>query len=425
MLGTQTHASPRAPAAPSHTENGVGADTAYPVVPISDRLLAPLRSTYLKYRFRRRRKDGRAIRLRVADVGRLFADFDRSGVEYLVMRWFDEVPLTAAEHAAAVGDVDVLIRDYDEDAIAHAAARNRGDVVVELRSEHGRLGNFAGMPYFPPTFANAFLTARVRHERGFWVPAPEHQLPAVLFHLCYHKAEDSGLPTGCAVPQGRGKRDYGAKLRSFAQEIGATVPDELTLTSIHDQLHALDGDMRLDLLERWPRQSPWIKHLTKVARKRHREAAKVLPGVVVFILRDDLPDGWAPRVVDLLAERIEILHDARLDPAQRRRVERHVRGGNWHTRPGVPDAGPVHYVVGRVPTTVGAERQGAQLRIKRAIREDLRNAARAAGLRCRHGLHGADSAAEAHYMLATIWGTAEPEEQVRLAALFRGADSSD
>jgi hypothetical protein len=112
-----------------------------------------------------------------------------------------------------------------------------GRATVEFRSVTGRMGAYGGMPYYPPAFAEEVLAKRVRHPRGYPIPAPEHRLPLVLFHLCYHKAEASGIPTGVDLPTGVGKYDYAAKLRAVARAEGAALPEPLTLARC-DELRA-------------------------------------------------------------------------------------------------------------------------------------------------------------------------------------------
>src|SRR6185503_2667792 len=109
--------------------------------------------------------------------------------------------------------------------------------------------------------------------------------PLLFFHLCYHKAEQSGIPTGTALPTGTAKRDYSAKLLAECEALGAPFAEAPTLLALHEALARLGWDMQLDLLVRWPIQSPWIRHLTERARERYARLAEIAPELIVFVLR--------------------------------------------------------------------------------------------------------------------------------------------
>lgn len=393
-------------------------------------VLDPLRTLYLRHRIRKRRSAGRSVRLRVDDVAALFAEFERRGVRYLVMRWFDEVPLTPEARSAFVGDVDVLVADEDEAEIARSGARHRGPLAVELRSVHGRVGAYAGMPYYPPTFADEMLATRVRHPRGFYVPAPKLHVASLLFHLCYQKAEESGIPTGVSgVPAGKGKRDYAALLTGVFATVGERLPEPLTLLALHEYLVARGRDMSFDLLVRWPRDTGWIRHLRSESRKRLAAQAARLPDVMVLILREDMDPALHEPLLAVIRKRYRLIEYAELAGAARERVQRHVRGGNWHVKPGAPPAGPTHYIL----CSVGAERVAAEThdlggapspndsRIaqeKRALRARVRRLADEARSPARHALHGSDDALEAQHMLDAIFGGAAEAKRCELEKLL-------
>ncbi len=375
---------------------------------------APIRAMYYRYRWRKRRKEGRSIRIRVTDPAEFLRQLEVAGVRSAVMRWWEEVPTTLEEAAVMPGDVDVLVDDAAADAAARIASRMPGHAALEFRSVKGRFGALASMPYYPPTFTEGVLAARVAHPRGFMIPAPHHRLPLVLFHLCYQKAERSGIPTGTELPTGKAKRDYGAKLRALAAEEGASLPEPLTLASIHEELIRLDWDMQLDALERWPLQSPWIARLVRDARERYEPIAAKIPEVLVFILRDDLTDDLRARVRKQLDAWFDILDEGPLDAAQRHRCLRHLRGGNWMGDLGTKAVEPTHFIVCNDPTPapvtdpVVRKKQphvtNARARLKRVLRDDLREAAAAAGGRCRHGLHSSDNRYETLHFLEVIFG---------------------
>jgi len=383
--------------------------------------LAPVRTAYLLYRWRQRRKVGRANRVRVACPVAYLKALDRAGVKYAVLRWWDEVPEDTASCAAFTGDVDVLVEDHAHFAAARAAAVMPGNVAIEFRSVTGEMGAYAGWPYLPPAFAAEILERRILNNRGFHVPAPEHRLAVVLFHICYHKAEGSGIPPGCVLSGKKSekppKSDYAAKLRDLAAAEGERLSEPLTLTAIHNDLKRRGFDMQLDLLVRWPLQSPWIKHLTAAARAKYAAAAEKLPGMAVFFLRSDLDPKRRPGVVARLRESFDVIEQGILDRAQILRCRRHLRGGNWYERRGRSLAEPAYYIICHDRDAIADPKRATEhlLRVKRRLREQIREETAAAGTPCRHAIHSADDPEEAQHMIDVLFGEEVQAARARLS----------
>jgi hypothetical protein len=390
-------------------------------VSIVTTIFAPLRMVYLLHRWRQRRKAGRSIRVRIASPVDYLKALDRAGVKYAVMRWWDEIPEGAAACAAFAGDVDVLVEDHAHVPAARIAAEMPGRVAIEFRSVTGEMGSYAGWPYLTPAFAAEVLEKRVRHPRGFFIPGKEHRLAVVLFHLCYHKAEGSGIPPGCelsgAKPGKPPKSDYAAKLRAFAAAEAEALPDPLTLTAIHNDLARRGFDMQLDLLVRWPLDTPWIKHLITEARVRYAEDAAKLPGIAVFFLRSDLDPARRSAAVAHFAESFEILEHGALDEAQRLRCRRHLRGGNWFDNRGRNVADPVYYIICLDRAAAADPKLATErlLREKRRLRARIRAEASAANVRCRHAIHSADDFEEAQHSIDVLFGEDAPAARARFA----------
>ncbi len=373
-------------------------------------ILAPVRVAYFLYRWRQRRKAGRSIRVRVASAVEYLKALDRAGVKYAVLRWWDEVPDNSADCLAFKGDVDVLVEDHAHVAAARAAATMPGKVAIEFRSVTGEMGSYAGWPYLPPAFAAEILERRMLSPHGFHIPAPEHRLAVVLFHLCYHKAEGSGIAPGCILSGTKSgktpKSDYAMKLRKLAAAEGESLPEPLTLTAIHNDLTRRGFDMQLDLLVRWPQQSPWIKHLTAVARAKYVADAAELPGIAVFFLRTDLGSARWPDVVARLAESFDVIEQGILNDAQRLRCRRHLRGGNWYERRGRSLADPAYYIICFDRDAAADLKRATErlLGVKRRLREQIRKETAAAGSPCRHAIHSADDPEEAQHMIDVLFG---------------------
>ncbi|MCG3133214.1 MAG: hypothetical protein HMLKMBBP_00335 [Planctomycetes bacterium] len=386
---------------------------------VAARVLAPARIAWLRWRWRKRRKEGRSIRVGVSDPAAFLSALDRRGVRCAVMRWWDEVPAPPFAEPPR-GDVDVLVDDDGARAASVEAALRPGPCKVEFRSVTGEFGSLAGWPYLPPAFADEVLSRRVAHPRGFPVPAPEDRLPLVMFHLCYHKAEASGIPVGDGSPPPATppKSDYAAKLRALAAAEGEALPEPLTLRSVQEELVRRGWDMQLDLLARWPLRTPWIETLLAEAKRvREREAA-AMPRVTVFLLREDIPASWREAAAGMIARDFDVIEQGALDAAQRARCLRHLRGGNWFDRRGRAMAGPFAYAVCAVRDGTGDDRRRTALLLgtKRALRREIEEKLRAEGVRVRHVLHGADDPFEAQHMIDVIFGADADAARKRFGA---------
>ncbi|NJN40444.1 MAG: hypothetical protein HC807_05845, partial [Gammaproteobacteria bacterium] len=97
-----------------------------------------------------------------------------------------------------------------------------------------------------------------------------------------------------------------------------------------DQLIGFGENMPLDLLVRWPRQTPWHQWLVEQEQESLRSWAETLPQLLVFFLREDVTEqGLEQAAEDLLREKFSILAVQQLSSEQTQRVMRQVRGGNW------------------------------------------------------------------------------------------------
>ena len=83
-------------------------------------IIDKFRTRRLLAKWRRRSRRKQNIRLCVSDAAGMFNDFDSYGIEYVVLRWFDEVPITREQELNHddINDVDMLINVDDLDEVA-------------------------------------------------------------------------------------------------------------------------------------------------------------------------------------------------------------------------------------------------------------------------------------------------------------------
>lgn len=364
--------------------------------------LRPLRAARYLHRWRKLRKEGHAIPVDVSDPVRLLREMEDGGIPAMVLRDWDAV--------GAGRPISVLTSDDCASVVANAAADMTGDQRVEFFSVAGEMGNFGELPVYPPAFAAAMLDARTRHDRGFSLPAPRHRVPMSLFHACYRLAESSGLPTGVGLSTGAADRDVGGWLRRVAQAEGESLPTPLTLESIHADLQRRGWDMQLDLLARWPLQSPWITHLLDSERARYAAISVDLPYVIVFVFREDVSDEMRALAHKKLGRWFDLLEHGELDANQRRRCERHLRGGNWYGRRGRETRKPTHYAICNDPSPEPVTdpellaKQPHMTNERVGLKYKLRDQLRAADPNCHHVVHTSDNPHETMHFLEVIFG---------------------
>ncbi|MBE3143126.1 MAG: hypothetical protein IMZ61_04280, partial [Planctomycetes bacterium] len=242
----------------------------------------------LKKRLLRKWRKARhkSIRLKVSDVPGMLEDMDKKGIRYVVLRWPEEVPITAEQKCPSNKDVDILT-DIDKRTLpvmADIVSCRPGPVPCDLYSISGRARtSYLGMPYYPPVLAEDILKNRCRHTMGFYVPQPLLAFRSLAFHLVYHKGILSGIPTGREIQtEPYPKRNYKQRIEELGKSLNVEIELPYSLLKLHDYLKQCQWNMPYDLLERYPRKSPWHEYLLHHELNLLRPWAQRLPGLLVF-----------------------------------------------------------------------------------------------------------------------------------------------
>lgn len=289
----------------------------------------------LTRKWRKRKSRGRNISLRANNVLSLLRDFEQHGIKYVVLRWFDEVPLTAEEEASfpADHDIDILIDTKNAKKIASAACKYPGSIKCDIYNLTGNRGlAYNNLPYYPPVLAAKLLDNRIKYRDMFYVPDPRMYFNSLAYHLVYHKGLNSGIASGVNGLQSnpQPKRDYAALLEELGDKINMGLKRPYTLLSLHKYLKENKWDMPYDLLERWPVETQWHNYLLRKHTEALKPWADKLPGLIVFFIRQDIVElGKTDDVYDMLEERFEIVLKQELTQQQIADVSIGVRGGNW------------------------------------------------------------------------------------------------
>jgi hypothetical protein len=383
-----------------------------------------IRKRYLLSKWRRRKRRGKNVRLRVSNLKGLFQRFDKYSIRYVILRWFDEVPLTRQEedNFKQDDDIDILVDTEDIKLLAFIAGRHPGNVKCDIYSLTGRRGmSVLKMPYYPPALASIILSKRQRYRDVFFVPEALTHFRSLAFHLVYHKGTDSGIPSGCHLQSDpEPKRPYGRFLAELGQSLSVRIEQPYTLLGLHEYLKQCDWEMPYDLLERWPRQTDWHKVLLQKEADILRPWAEKLPGLLLFFIRQDLiEDNKTDTVYQMLEEKFSILKTENLNPQQIGRVMRKVRGGNWIAHNGTWIIPPKIAVICYDRNPVAVQETDADKMRSYPLVEN-RNVFHKHEIRMRlaeangdseevFGIHGSDNAYEAQHMLRTIYAEDTPK----------------
>ncbi len=288
----------------------------------------------IESRRRKSKKRGGKFKLKIGNVVDFFGELDRARIDYVVLRWFEEVPLSPEAEKTTTKDIDILFRHTDLKKVMWIGARFPGNVVAEFYSVTGKRGTSArGYPYYPPRLAEQIISNRERYGDHFYIPSPRVHFQSLCYHLVFHKGFESGLPISSTdPPRDTGTRDYQTILSHLAEQLGLNLEQPITLESLYRHLVATGWTMPYDLKLRWRFcQKEWLTHLCRLEEAADFTFAEKLPGLIVFLIRDD--GSSSPEILNAtvgkIEEQFEVADTIHLDETQQERVVHNVRGGNW------------------------------------------------------------------------------------------------
>ena len=248
-----------------------------------------------------------------------------AGIEYAVLRWFEELP-----HIAPGEDLDILVRDADVEAFRTLVETEPGTIPIDLYSESGLDGSdFRGAAYYVPSLARQILGRAVVHRSGMRVPAPDDHLHSLAYHALFHKGAESGLPTAMQVPvAGPAEHDYPDAIAEAARVAGRAVPSDME--GLDDYLAAQGWRPPLDAMRRLAGDNPWLR--ARIGANRGADSA---PEAAVFLVRERTLEDIDPEEINAQLEALgfDIVATEVLNTSARERAVCGIRGGNWSAGP--------------------------------------------------------------------------------------------
>ncbi len=376
---------------------------------------------FLRIEIRRRKskKSGGKFKLKISNIPSFFQVLNQAEIPYVVLRWFEEVPLTPLEEKEAVNDIDFLFRHSDLKKMVRIGSQHPGHILAEFYSVSGKKGTSArGLPYYPPALATRIIENRILYKNTFYIPAPYEHFQSLCFHLVFHKGYESGLPINKNTPpKHRAKRDYPSLLQQLADEQNITLEQPVTLESIDRYLSESQWTMPYDLKRRWQfTQKEWIEYLCKAEEERDFTYAKKIPDLIVFLIRSDASDS--PEILQATIHKIKkhftIEQTIELSDESQNRVIQNVRGGNWLEHGGkklIPptfallcfDPAPDPFTENHPDFKKSPHITNANVLLKNQIRTQINSEFPSANKK-RSVVHSSDNTMEAHHHLLYVCG---------------------
>lgn len=387
-------------------------------------LIQKYRHLRISLRWRKARKRKKTLRLRVGNIASFLDELNTRDIPYLVLRWFDEVPLTAADEAGCTEDIDFLIDHTRLQEVAEITSRHPGEIKCDFYSPLGkRATGYKNMPYYPPIMANELLETRVLYNNAFYIPCPDLHFKSLAYHLTYHKALNSGIPSGVdSFPDPpSAKRPYRELLEQLGDSLDLPIAKPYTLTALHNYLQKTSWAMPYDLMVRWPQEKQWMRHLASSEEKTFTAYTDKLPELIVFLVRADATAEKAieDATVEHISKHFKILRSVRLDEDTSQRIMRNVRGGNWieHRHPVLVP--PTLAIICHDDAPLSFEKNDPRRKkyplitnAKVLYKNDIRNLINKQYPQDRHKrivLHASDNRMEAQHHLQAVYGDQYPE----------------
>ncbi len=253
----------------------------------------------------------------------------REEIDYVVLRWFDQLPEIEEGE-----DVDLLVSDEHAPAIDRllTVSGDEGTTPCDVYSVAGRAGfKWKNTTYYPPHLAQGMLSRAVPHRSGARVLSPEDHFHALAFHALYHKGYIAGLPVSASEgPRlASADHDYRGVLAGLAEDLGKSV--EITMEGLDHYLDQAGWRPSLDTLGKWSPWNPWAEELHDTLLG----SDPVPEGLAVLIVRERARDQSSLESIARLAREHGFVQLGLelLTPEVAETAARSLRGGDWGAGP--------------------------------------------------------------------------------------------
>lgn len=276
---------------------------------------------------RKKNKKARRYINRNLSVKDFFLELKNRDINYVVLRWYEELPIVNKDE-----DIDLLFDDCEIEKIEDLLQEKKGKgVPCDIYSVSGLKGSdYRKMAYYPPQIARKILKSSITYKEYIKVPSPKEYFLAMAYHCVYHKGYDSGL-NSITKENFLELNDH-----NYEEILGKLMVNEnfsienITLESLHSLLKSENWVPPYDTLEKLSLKNEWLKEYILSKQGLVEEKWN---GLTVFIVRDKAYEFLAEIQELIIRNGFTILFNLNIPEKNKMRVIEDIRGGNWSKGP--------------------------------------------------------------------------------------------
>jgi len=293
---------------------------------------------FLLYRkYRKKVKKRRTINFKLSKPKEFMVRLEAAGLDYVVLRWPEEVARIMQGERFSGCDIDILIDVASWKPVfelAYDLLGGNNAVKIDIYSVRPVKGfQYKRYPYYPAHIAWALLESRRMDLEGFYRPSGLPYINALAYHLAYHKGELSGLPFDEGEERFQSKRDYSQLLRDEAERENVDLPESLSVMSLHRWLEGKSCSIPYDLLMHLPLVEG--SFLSRLKVEMERDFSNDFEGryLYVFMVRDSVTEKEIEdEIISFIKKNFSILDIVNLSGEAQVKYKNCVRGGNWYEK---------------------------------------------------------------------------------------------
>ncbi|NOX09516.1 MAG: hypothetical protein GXP22_08535 [Gammaproteobacteria bacterium] len=366
----------------------------------------------------------------VKSVRAVLAWLDRQQSTYVLLR-LDMTAGSSLDDIARRDDVDILLEDKIVPALKekfNTEKKGKGGKidVYGIEGLHG--SDYIGHSHLPVEMGRLILENRVKNEQGIYIPDESNEFVSLIYHLTYHKSEQSGIHWN--DPESSRQSKYYDVIVNLKRVLGVEI--EITHNAFHQYLGAQGWSITEDRMIAYVQNDFKYHHKAWFPAHLMNELAGEMN---LYVIRKvAVKKNWTQTMIDELSTHYRILKIKEIPWHVRLTKSRKMRGGKWK-RGGRPYIAVVVFDPDPVETSDEEHKVhpfvfNAKQFIKPAIRERF---SRETGTRPKDNpLHSTDNEAEAVGHFPLFFSSTEQDnifaelQEIRAGMKARGLlDSGD
>lgn len=285
-------------------------------------------SSHLKYKVGRKlgRRGARRFFPKSLGVQEFFERLNSNNINYVVLRWFEELPYIEEGE-----DIDMLVSDEDIDFLDSLMTAGPLDgIKCDIYTPTGVKGTlWNGVSYYPPGLSKNILKNSVLLNNGVKAPNNKYHFISLAYHAVFHKGYKSGLVNNKGYSYKDPEHDYQEFLENLKNSL--RLEDAIiSMEGLKDYLHSINYAPHLDTLLKLSSRNEFISDSYSFFDD---EAEAKYKGLVSFIVRKN-GDKFEKEIKNSIIENgFHILYEKKLESDEASLISRETRGGNWGKGP--------------------------------------------------------------------------------------------